>query len=634
MKRKIFVATSIAAVLFSSIVMSACKNEMFEFGGYTYPDYPLASEDDTIDSWTQREEDEIVTVDWFVDSTSYYLPKDNTIVTNEILKKTGVKINFRKATTSDGTELTTMIAGNDLPDILSVTSGMYNLIKDESIYPINGLAERWAPSLNRRLAEDPEMRNTYMQSDGNLYFLMNNFYSTEQLANYAQLDGYMLPNDGIVVRKDYLNAYITYKKADDGSWTDADMANPDGIYDFLMWVKSEYGLSNTNHSVLLSAFDSSEEFASRGLRVLMEYFGCAQEDSQGNYVYPQSSANFEDMMIWLNRLYQSNLLTDGCLGATQSQINTYIQNGEPIMYMGKMITPSGNFRNWELNNPAGEDAAYVPIIFSNNNGQVPQLSFHSSGELATMVTKNCERPDRVIKLLDYLYSEEGQRLIYYGIDTAEDSDNGTFYYTKQPGTTVTLANGKEYTYKYGQIEYTEELQKALKVNVENYGIYFCMFICNPMYMYLTSTTGGQFNNYRDYVKWNSRAALIPYTYNYRGFDFVLDSSDSRYKKGLTAAGNMMAKWYKKYTGIIAAASAEDVKAQIKNVLAWCESSEKLSEYIAYKNDCFRAHKAKLGMAYAYPPNDPTSDYANLKITTIFGNTSYYKSVPQNMKDGL
>lgn len=628
--------TGCLCLLFAcSFLLSGCDNPMFNFGGYEYPDFPYADEDPSIDSWTQWEEDEIVEIDWFIDSTSYSIPNEGSLVVNKILEKTGVKINFKKATTSDGTELTTMISGNALPDLVSVTAGMYDLINNGSVFPINGLAERWAPSLWQRITDEGEMYNTYKDSEGDLYFIVNNFYNTEEMESYREIGGDILPNDGVVVRKDYLDAFCAYKKAADPNWKDADMANPDGVLEFLLWAKNNYNLSNTNHSVLLSAFDSNEKNGSRGIQVLMEYFNCAEEDAEGNFVYPQASENFTEMMQWLNELYRNNLLTEGCLGATQSQINQYIQNGEPIMYIGKMITPSSYFRNWEMNisgkNPLGEDAAYVPIIFTNEAGEIPQLSYRTSGELYTMVSANCERPDRVIKLLDYLYSEEGQRLVYYGVDTAEDAENGTYSYVKQPGESVTLSDGTQHVYKYGQMEYTDEVKEAFQTNVESYGIYFCMFLCNPMYVNLTSVDGGQFNNYRDYVKWNSRAALIPYSYDHRGFEFILDSSDSRYKTGLTTQSNIRSKWYKKYAEIIGLDSAEAVAAEIDEIIQWCKSAG-LDEYIEFNNDCFQAHKERLGIEFAYPANDPDSSYHTLTITSVYGDTSYYKEIPENMKN--
>ena len=157
-------------------------------------------------------------------------------------------------------------------------------------------------------------------------------------------------------------------------------------------------------------------------------------------------------------------------------------------------------------------------------------------------------------------------------------------------------------------------------------------MCDQLYMLRTSIYGGQFNNYRDYVKWNSRAALIPYSYNRRGFSFNLDSKDSRYKSALNAKSNMIAKWYKKYNSIIAASNEASVIKQIDDILAWCESSEHLSDYIAFMNDCFQLHKQKLGIQYAFAPNDPSSSYHSLTITTVYGDTSFYKPIPEELLD--
>ena len=132
-----------------------------------------------------------------------------------------MKSNCRKCTTSDGSGLTTIIAGNDLHDLISGTAGMDDLVSNDNIFPINGLAERWAPSLWQRITEEGEMYNTYKTSDGDLFYMVNNFYNSQDIADYQALGGDILPNDGVVVRKDYLDAYCSYMTAQDPSWTDA-----------------------------------------------------------------------------------------------------------------------------------------------------------------------------------------------------------------------------------------------------------------------------------------------------------------------------------------------------------------------------------------------------------------------------
>ena len=92
---KKFLCCSVGCLMLGGVALSGCNNPMFDFSGYEYPDFPYADSDPSIDSWTQWEEDEIITIDWFIDSTSYSLPKEGSQVMDEILRKTGIKINFK-----------------------------------------------------------------------------------------------------------------------------------------------------------------------------------------------------------------------------------------------------------------------------------------------------------------------------------------------------------------------------------------------------------------------------------------------------------------------------------------------------------------------------------------------------------
>jgi putative aldouronate transport system substrate-binding protein len=40
----------------------------------------------------------------------------------------------------------------------------------------------------------------------------------------------------------------------------------------------------------------------------------------------------------------------------------------------------------------------------------------ASGWTVTMISKNCKHPDRAIKFIDYLISEEGQKMVYLGVE--------------------------------------------------------------------------------------------------------------------------------------------------------------------------------------------------------------------------
>ena len=105
-----------------SVVYFIGGNGIFNMKGLEYPDYPAANVNPEIDSWTQWKsyDDNVIEIDWFVDDTAAAFPDQNSMIYKRILEKTGVKINFKKATSGDGTEIATKIAGNNLPDVVSI----------------------------------------------------------------------------------------------------------------------------------------------------------------------------------------------------------------------------------------------------------------------------------------------------------------------------------------------------------------------------------------------------------------------------------------------------------------------------------------------------------------------------------
>ena len=69
------------------------------------------------DSWLQIDpDDEDVNIRWWVDSTNW----DFYQIADLVYKRTGVRIKFEKALTTDGQELATMISGT-LPDVITIT---------------------------------------------------------------------------------------------------------------------------------------------------------------------------------------------------------------------------------------------------------------------------------------------------------------------------------------------------------------------------------------------------------------------------------------------------------------------------------------------------------------------------------
>lgn len=583
-----------------------------------YPDYPLSDRDS--ESWEQWRDydDEVIEIDWWVENPSYnWRGSTSSIVADTILEKTGVKINFRKPGDSSGQQLRNMIAGNELTDIITIPAASVlrmDLQEEGYIYPLQGLSERWAPLFMDRIDED--IQDYYAASDGNLYGLPSNFYKDEDLKTYEDQGYTLIANGSIVARKDYLDAYCAYKKSLDPAWSDVQATTPDGFVEMCLWVKKEYGFTNSDPVVLFSPKDSTVSgIEYQGVQWLMEYFNLYPEDAEGNYEYQYDSERFVEVLEFINALYRNNLIISGNFSTSASQISSYIQNGKPFVCIMSPQNYYAYFKEWTRNH---EDAEYIPIVLTNKDGETPQLrSYASNGLRYTMITANCKRPDRVIRLLDYLWSDEGQLLLYWGVEGA------TFEYDIRPG--------ENPLYPYGKMHWTQEVIDAINTNTQ--GAYGMMgsqsILTNVMIPYVSAEGGYAFNNYASYISYNLKSALNPYTYNHKNLDFPMDATSKKFREMSTLQERLNQLWSDNFTDIVLVSDAASVRTNYENIMTYARLWG-LDEYIEFMNGSYQKWKEKRGVTFGYPPNDPDSGYASLRVTSLYGDRSCYVPAPASV----
>ena len=184
-----------------------------------------------------------------------------------------------------------------------------------------------------------------------------------------------------------------------------------------------------------------------------------------------------------------------------------------------------------------------------------------------------------------------------------------------------MINGEMRVAKYGQIEYTDRVKEAFNTgNTTSYGFFSPNVLYNPMYVNLTSVRGGAYNQYVNYVSYNLKAGLIPYTYIYSGFEFELDPMGEDYSRVVDIQNNLRLLWNEYYAEIICAGSAQAAAQIVQDTLASAQRRG-YETFIAYKNETFQEYKQKQGITFAWPPNDPDSDYHSLRFTGVYGDYS-------------
>ena len=586
------------------------------------------------DSWLQIDpDDEDVEIDWWVDATSW----DFYQIASLIYKRTGVRVNFSTALNSDGSELSTMIAGDRLPDVITITdySTRVQLAEEGYVYSLSKLAEYHAPSLLDRIPQ--ELTDYYAASDGQVYGLANNFYADDDIKAYEDAGGKVLSNYAAVVRKDYLDAYLQHRKqADPGFDENVESTTPEGFIEMAMWVKDHFGLSNAIPTVVLSEFFSKgfNGSISTALSGLMEYFNVPKEDAQGNLVYEYDTDEFLEVLLFLNELYNKKLMISSNFGYSATNIITNINNGYPFAVIGAIQNYSMGFsaRSAAGYSPADQSFSdshqYVPIVITNARGDAPVLlDMTGRGLRVSMITRNASRADRIIKVFDYLMSEQGQREVYYG------ETEGQYYdFVKRPGETDTITVGGEdvsFTYPYGQVSWTQTAKDLLGApsgsGWYNAGIKQISLLQNPLYVALTSVYGAEMDTFQFYMRYIQKAPLIPYTYSRLPFRYPLDTSDiALYNEMTDVQADLERVWIEFLPSIIMAPSASSATTLYETALERAENRG-ASRWLTYQNASYQANKAVMGITYGWPPNDPAYQPPEVRLQGF--PETYFKPVP-------
>lgn len=629
-KKKIrLIAIAVVAVMVITLVVVFATRLFKKDNGVKYPDYPLAnSESESWEQWRSYD-DEIITIDWFVNQSGFSWPGVNdSLVADVILEKTGIKINFDTPSSETDGKLSTMIGGDMLPDVItlsSTASESYQLANSDMMYSLDELAKRWAPKLTDKISED--LRYVTKAADGDVYGIPSLFYSEADVKAYETQGGKIQASGAMVARKDYLEAYCAYKKSLDSTWTDVQATSPEGFIEMCKWVQQTYDPQKANPTVLLQNFDSVRDFGTIAMTWLFEYFGVPWESASGAWNYLITQPEAWEVFEFLNNLYNNNLIKNTNFSANASSIADYVAKGLPFVFVGNTQDFINAFKNWAVKDEAKE---YVPIILTNGNGDAPLLhNYATNGYRTTMISTNCKRPDRVIKLFDYLMSDEGKRLLYYGVEAENATDTkGTYYYTVKPGETVDGV-----TYTKGQISFTNEVFEKIQAGEAvstNYGMFNSLYLVyDKMYMYMTATEQTQLYNYSMYVDYNLKAALTPYTFNNQAIGHSWDGSLEESTKMATIRNNMRSIWYTYIPKIVSAPNANKAKEQYNEALTYAKARG-LDKLIEFQNNCYQKYKKEQNVTWGYPKNDSTSFYHSLEVTSLFGDTSYYKEVPSSI----
>lgn len=360
----------------------------------------------------ENTQEEPVTIDLFV-TENWFTCKDwSGAVCDEITRRTGVKFNVTIA--ADYNQLPVLVASGDAPEMV-FSSVDYALMSNSDIsYDWGSLIEQYCPEW-----EIPEeTKKLYTMSDGKFYTLLNSFSTQEEwesdpIASPATFAGLAINDD---IMEELGNPEINSLEDLDAVFAQVKEKYPDVV------------------PLVMNSVWMSYYFA--------EQMGVNREPSffvndEGNVQYWINQPGQLDYYKLINEWYRKGyIMAENYAFNNEDEPLQYAVNGKCFAYA---YTSQGADKINATIKQNGGTLHYSALTQPLTDH--PKYDYTWNGWAGVYITKNCKNPEAAIKVMEFLHSDEGQRLASWGIE-GEDytmSEEGYPIFTSDRGDYDALA---------------------------------------------------------------------------------------------------------------------------------------------------------------------------------------------------
>lgn len=337
-----------------------------------------------------------VDLTWFVGASWYGHSWGESLTSKYVTEKTGVNVKIEVPSGEANEQITLMMTSGKLPDLITMGSwenAVKKLWEGDHVYALNELADQYDPYFFK-VAGDGTLK-WYRQENGNTYGVPNDSYSP----NLMQETGMTAANQTFLVRKDL------YEEM--GS---PDLSTPEGFLNALQTIKDKYPEYKGQPISPFFAQGNVPYGMSEYLQNLL-----AVPFEQDGKVYDRTTD--PDYIAWLKTFrtaYERGLINVDFLVDSDSQVEEKTNNARYFMMI----------REWNgmtavnplLAASENPDSYYIAVDGpQNSKGDTAKLfPGNMDGWMVTMISKSNKNPERAIRFLTYLASEEGQMDLFLG----------------------------------------------------------------------------------------------------------------------------------------------------------------------------------------------------------------------------
>ncbi len=344
--------------------------------------------------------DDKVKLDWYINYAWFTTPWGENLVSKTITEETGIEVNFIVPNGNETDKLNSLMGSDTLPDLLTLTwseEQVGKMIDSGMVYALDELADKY--DLYWYRVADPTTVEWFTREDGHIYSYPNYSLSPQDYALYDQIAS----NQTFLVRKDIYEAI--------GS---PDMTTPEGFKDAVKTAVRMFPEIGGEPIIPIGA----HEFTAEGNPSFDEYLAnfLAIPYEKDNQYYDRYVD--KELVKWLKTFRE--LCQEGYLAADvfidrRTQMEEKIAAGRYFCMLYQRTDMAGQQKALYAKDP---EAVYIAVDGPKNSDgddyRLPGMGIN--GWTLTLISKNCEHPDRALELCAYLMSEHGQKMTWLGVE--------------------------------------------------------------------------------------------------------------------------------------------------------------------------------------------------------------------------
>ena len=337
-----------------------------------------------------------VDLTWFVGASWYGRTWGDSLNSKYITEKTGVNVKIEVPSGDANEQATLMMTSGKLPDLISMGSwetAVKKLWEGDHVYALNELAEQYDPYFFK-VAGDGTLK-WYRQENGNTYGVPNDSYSPNQMHE----TGMTAATQTFLVRKDLYEEMGR-----------PDLTTREGFLNALQLLKDQYYQYKGQP---MSPFFAQGNVP-YGMTEYLQNLLAVPYEKDGK-VYDRFTD--PDYVAWLKTFrtaYERGLINVDFLVDSDTQVEEKTNNARYFMMIREWTGMTAV--NPMLAASANPESYYIAVDGpQNSNGDSAKLfPGNMDGWMVTMISKSTKHPERAIRFLTYLASEEGQRDLFLG----------------------------------------------------------------------------------------------------------------------------------------------------------------------------------------------------------------------------